>query len=215
MEVEMHMNEILTQINKQKSLVLKSKKNKYKDLHYEILLAIKNINQHKTEIENLKNKLENRKKDLTTKLNSIKMPNDKKYIVYEDEYAEINSALESITTSELSLLKIIVRLESLSVLGDSFYHMEKALDTFNGLNKSIVNLVPDLEKISSEINESIINTLHKLGNISSPDGKSNHVEHTGNHIMKEIENLNNVYRSGGMSLQKLNKLNTGGNQKDE
>ena len=33
--------------------------------------------------------------------------------------------------------------------------------------------------------------------------------------MKEIENLNNVYRSGGMSLQKLNKLNTGGNQKDE
>ena len=28
----MHMNEILTQINKQKSLVLKSKKNKYKDM---------------------------------------------------------------------------------------------------------------------------------------------------------------------------------------
>tara|TARA_B100001013_G_scaffold297931_1_gene198697 strand:+ start:658 stop:1287 length:630 start_codon:yes stop_codon:yes gene_type:complete len=209
------MNEILTQINKQKYLVLKNKKNKYKDIHYEILLAIKNISQHKTEIENLKHKLENRKKDLTNKLNSIQMHNDKKYIVYEDEYAEINNALESVTNSEISLLKIIVRLESLSVLGDSFYHMEKALDTFNELNKSIVNLVPDLEKISSDLNESIINTLHKLGSISSPDGQSNHVEHTGNHIIKEIENLNNVYRSGGMSLQKLNKLSIGGNQKDE
>ena len=49
------MNEILTQLNKQKFLVLKTKKNKYKDLHFEIILAIKNINQHKTEIENLKN----------------------------------------------------------------------------------------------------------------------------------------------------------------
>ena len=209
------MNEILTQINKQKYLVLKNKKNQYKDIHYEILLAIKNISQHKTEIENLKHKLENRKKDLTNKLNSIQMHNDKKYIVYEDEYAEINNALESVTNSEISLLKIIVRLESLSVLGDSFYHMEKALDTFNELNKSIVNLVPDLEKISSDLNESIINTLHKLGSISSPDGQSNHVEHTGDHIIKEIENLNNVYRSGGMSLQKLNKLSIGGNQKDE
>lgn len=209
------MNEILTQLNKQKFLVLKTKKNKYKDLHFEIILAIKNINQHKTEIENLKNKLESRKKDLTNKLNSIQMHNNKKYIVYEEEYAEINNAITSVTNSEISLLKIVVRLESLSVLGDSFYHMEKALDTFNGLNKSIVNLVPDLEKISSEINESIINTLQKLGSISSYNVESVNVENTGSSIIQEIENLNNVYRSGGMSLQKLNKLGNGGNKTNE
>ena len=39
-----------------------------------------NVELFRQEIENLKNKLESRKKDLTNKLNSIQMHNNKKYI---------------------------------------------------------------------------------------------------------------------------------------
>lgn len=130
-------------------------------------LAIRGIEIHRRHLENLRIRLAGRRRALFEALmDSIGKKDDMKATVYADEHAEIKRVLRVITSSEVALIQIKTRLESMSDIGDAFYHMKSAVGMVNKVSKSVANIVPSLENVTNGVNDAISTTLVQLGEIS-------------------------------------------------
>ncbi|HUI86900.1 MAG TPA: Snf7 family protein [Nitrososphaerales archaeon] len=132
-----------------------------------IASTIKEIELHRRELENLRGKLEQRRKTLFDTTVKAMMAKDKsKASVYANEWAELRKVAKVVYASELALTQVVLRLESMVDVGDVMVHMSKAFKVLRNVSKTVQGLVPALDQASDEINNTLTETMAEMGNVS-------------------------------------------------
>jgi division protein CdvB (Snf7/Vps24/ESCRT-III family) len=132
-----------------------------------IASTIKEIELHRRELENLRGKLEGRRKALFDTTVRAMMAKDKsKAAVYANEWSELRKVGKVVYASELALTQVVLRLESMVDVGDVMFHMNMAFKVLRRVNKTVQGLVPSLDQASSEINNALTETMSEMGNVS-------------------------------------------------
>tara|TARA_B100001964_G_C14214170_1_gene591890 strand:- start:1279 stop:1974 length:696 start_codon:yes stop_codon:yes gene_type:complete len=98
---------------------------------------------------------------------AIEHKDDDSASIFTVELTEVKKVLKVVKVSELALMQIIVRLESIRDVGDVYSNMNDAFKIMRGVNKSVSGVVPSLENATEEVNTTLSETLADLGNLSS------------------------------------------------
>src|SRR5712692_6596241 len=88
-----------------------------------IASTIKEIELHRRELENLRAKLEQRRKGLfDTTVRAMISKDKSKAAVYANEWSELRKVGKVVYASELALTQVVLRLESIVDVGDVMMH---------------------------------------------------------------------------------------------
>jgi division protein CdvB (Snf7/Vps24/ESCRT-III family) len=147
--------------------------------------TIKEIELHRKELENLRIKLEQRRKSLFDTTVKAMMTKDKsKASVYANEWAELRKVGKVVYASELALTQVVLRLESIVDVGDVMYHMSTAFKILRKVNRTVQGLVPSLDEASNEINNALTETMVGMGNVSPTISLNIHTE-SGQEVVEQ------------------------------
>ncbi|HZW85711.1 MAG TPA: hypothetical protein VFE91_07420 [Nitrososphaerales archaeon] len=132
-----------------------------------IASTIKEIELHRRELENLRSRLEQRRKSLyDTTVRAMAARDRSKATVYANEWAELRKVGQVVYASELALTQVVLRLESIVDVGDVMLHMSAAFKVLRKVNKTVQGLVPSLDQASSDINSALNETIAEIGQVS-------------------------------------------------
>ncbi len=138
-----------------------------KGIKEKISVAIRQIDVQRRELEQIRYRLEERRKlmfDSTVK--AIEKHDEMRSRVLAGEHVELQKIAKVVNASELALLHISVRLETIRDVGDIMYVLTNAFKAVRRIGKSVAEVAPNLEQAASEINDSFSNILIELGMIS-------------------------------------------------
>ena len=151
--------------------------------------TIKEIELHRRELENLRVKLEQRRKSLfDTTVRAMMAKDNPKASVYANEWAELRKVGKVVYASELALTQVILRLESMVDVGDVMAHMSMAFKVLRKVNKTVQGLVPSLDQASSDINNALSETMAEMGNVS-PSISLNVKTESGEELVEQARKL--------------------------
>jgi len=154
-----------------------------------IASTIKEIEFHRKELENLRVKLEQRRKTLfDTTVKAMMTKDEPKANVYANEWSELRKVGKVVYASELALTQVVLRLESILDVGDVMYHMSMAFRVLRKVNKTVQGLVPSLDQASSDINSALSETMAGMENIS-PAISLNIQTETGEELVEQARKL--------------------------
>ncbi len=154
-----------------------------------IASTIKEIEIHRKELENLRVKLEQRRKSLfDTTVKALMAKDQSKATVYANEWSELRKVGKVVYASELALTQVVLRLESILDVGDVMYHMSMAFKVLRKVNKTVQGLVPSLDQASSDINSALTETMAGMENIS-PSITLNIQTETGEELVEQARKL--------------------------
>ena len=154
-----------------------------------IASTIKEIEYHRKELENLRAKLEQRRKALfDTTVKAMMTKDQSKATVYANEWSELRKVGKVVYASELALTQVVLRLESILDVGDVMYHMSMAFKVLRKVNKTVQGLVPSLDQASSDINSALTETMAGMENIS-PSISLNIQTETGEELVEQARKL--------------------------
>ncbi|MBI3859183.1 MAG: Snf7 family protein [Thaumarchaeota archaeon] len=154
-----------------------------------IASTIKEIELHRRELENLRVKLEGRRKSLFETTVKAMMAKDKsKASVYANEWAELRKVGKVVYASELALTQVVLRLESIVDVGDVMAHMSMAFKVLRKVNKTVQGLVPSLDQASDEISNTLTETMAEMGNVS-PSINLNIQTESGEELVEQARKL--------------------------
>lgn len=140
---------------------------KEENLKNKIISASKTIEKRKFEISNLRLRLENRRQSLFEQVvRAIERKETDKASVYASELCEIKKVLRVVTVSELSLIQMILRLESIHDVGDVSVYMDEAFKVMKSIGPKISGVMPALEHATDDVKSMLSETLVDLGNLS-------------------------------------------------
>lgn len=129
--------------------------------------TIKEIELHRRELDSLRSKLEQRRKSLFDTTVKAMIARDKsKASVYANEWAELRKVGKVVEASELALTQVILRLESIVDVGDVMSHMNMAFKVLRKVSKTVQGLVPALDQASTDINNTLTETMAEMGNVA-------------------------------------------------
>jgi division protein CdvB (Snf7/Vps24/ESCRT-III family) len=144
--------------------------------------TIKEIELHRRELENLRVKLEQRRKTLfDTTVRAMMAKDRSKANVYANEWSELRKVGKVVYASELALTQVILRLESISDVGDVMVHMSMAFKVLSKVNKTVQGLVPSLDNALTE-------TMAEMGNVSPSITLNVHTE-SGEELIEQARKL--------------------------
>lgn len=129
--------------------------------------AIRQVDVQRKELEQLRYRLDERRKtmfDLTVR--AIEKNDEMRARVLAGEHVELQKIGKVVNASELALLHISVRLETIRDVGDIMYVLNNAFKAVRKIGKSVAEVAPNLEQAASEINESFSSILAELGMVS-------------------------------------------------
>ena len=138
-----------------------------KGLKDKIGAAIRQVDVQRKELEQLRYRLDERRKsmfDLTVR--AIEKNDEMRARVLAGEHVELQKIGKVVNASELALLHISVRLETIRDVGDIMYVLTNAFKAVRKIGKSVAEVAPNLEQAASEINESFSGVLAELGMVS-------------------------------------------------
>lgn len=151
--------------------------------------TIKEIEYHRKELENLRVKLEQRRKVLfDTTVKAMMTKDQSKATVYANEWSEMRKVGKVVYASELALTQVVLRLESIVDVGDVMYHMSMAFKVLRKVNKTVQGLVPSLDQASSDINSALSETMAGMENIS-PSISLNIQTESGEELVEQARKL--------------------------
>ena len=154
-----------------------------------IASTIKEIEFHRKELENLRVRLEQRRKSLfDTTVKAMMTKDQPKATVYANEWSELRKVGKVVYASELALTQVVLRLESILDVGDVMFHMSMAFKVLRKVNKTVQGLVPSLDQASSDINSALTETMAGMENIS-PSISLNIQTETGEELVEEARKL--------------------------
>lgn len=129
--------------------------------------AIKEIELHKRELENLRLRLEQRRRAFfETTVRAMQCKDISKASIYAKEWAELRKVSKVVYASELALTQVILRLESIVEIGDVIAHMSTAFKILRKVSKSVQGLLPSIDQASSEINSTLVETMAEMGSMA-------------------------------------------------
>ncbi len=159
------------------------------DMKPKIASTIKEIELHRRELENLRARLEQRRKSLfETTVKAMKAKDRSKASVYANEWAELRKVGKVVYASELALTQVVLRLESIVDVGDVMAHMSMAFKVLRKVNKTVAGLVPSLDQASSEISNTLTETMAEMGNVSPAISLDIHTEN-GEELVEQARKL--------------------------
>jgi division protein CdvB (Snf7/Vps24/ESCRT-III family) len=159
------------------------------NLKPKIASTIKEIELHRRELENLRTKLDQRRKSLFETTVKAMMTKDKsKAAVYANEWAELRKVGKVVYASELALTQVVLRLESIVDVGDVMSHLGMAFKVLRKVNKTVQGLVPSLDQASDEINAALTETMAEMGNVS-PSISLNIQTESGEELIEQARKL--------------------------
>jgi division protein CdvB (Snf7/Vps24/ESCRT-III family) len=151
--------------------------------------TIKEIELHRKELENLRAKLEQRRKSLFDTTVRAMMAKDKsKANVYANEWSELRKVGKVVYASELALTQVILRLESIVDVGEVMSHMSMAFKVLRKVNKTVQGLVPSLDEASDQINNTLTETMAEMGHVS-PSISLNIQTESGEELVEQARKL--------------------------
>ncbi len=154
-----------------------------------IASTIKEIELHRRELENLRVKLDQRRRSLfETTVKSMMAKDKSKASVYANEWAELRKVGKVVYASELALTQVVLRLESIVDVGDVMSHMSMAFKVLRRVNKTVQGLVPSLDQASDEINTALTETMTEMGNVS-PSISLNIQTESGEELIEQARKL--------------------------
>ena len=132
-----------------------------------IASTIREIEFHRKELENLRTKLEQRRKALfDTTIKAMQSKDESKANVYANEWAELRKVGKVVYASELALTQVILRLESIVDVGEVMSHMSNAFRVLRKVNKTVQGIVPSLDQASENINNALTETMGEISHVS-------------------------------------------------
>ncbi len=132
-----------------------------------VAATIKEIELHRRELENLRAKVEQRRKQLYDTTVKAMMAKDRsKAVVYANEWTELRKVGKVVYASELALTQVILRLESIVDVGDVMSHLSAAFKVLRRVKKTVQGLVPSLDQASSEITNTLTETMAEMSTVS-------------------------------------------------
>ena len=154
-----------------------------------ITSTIKEIEMHRRELENLRAKLEQRRKSLfDTTVKAMQSKDESKASVYANEWSELRKVGKVVYASELALTQVVLRLESIVEVGDEMTHMSKAFRVLRKVNKTVQGMVPSLDQASDEINNALTETMAEMGHVS-PSISLNIQTESGEELVEQARKL--------------------------
>jgi len=154
-----------------------------------IASTIKEIELHRRELENLRIRLDQRRKSLYETTVKAMMTKDRsKAAVYANEWAELRKVGKVVYASELALTQIVLRLESIVDVGEVMSHLGTAFKVLRKVNKTVQGLVPSLDQASDEINTALTETMSEMGNVS-PSISLNIQTESGEELVEQARKL--------------------------
>ncbi len=154
-----------------------------------ITSTIKEIEYHRKELENIRARVEQRRKTLfDTTLRAMKTKDQSKASVYANEWAELRKVGKVVYASELALTQVVLRLESIAEVGDVMSHMSTAFRVLRKVNKTVQGIAPSLGQASDEINNALTETMAGMGNVS-PDIQLNIQTDNGEELIEQARKL--------------------------
>ncbi|MGD0146923.1 MAG: Snf7 family protein [Nitrososphaerales archaeon] len=154
-----------------------------------IASTIKEIELHRRELENLRIRLDQRRKSLFETTVKAMMTKDRsKAAVYANEWAELRKVGKVVYASELALTQIVLRLESIVDVGEVMSHLGTAFKVLRKVNKTVQGLVPSLDQASDEINTALTETMSEMGNVS-PSISLNIQTESGEELVEQARKL--------------------------
>jgi division protein CdvB (Snf7/Vps24/ESCRT-III family) len=154
-----------------------------------IASTIKEIEGHRRELENLRAKLEQRRKSLfDTTVKAMQSKDEPKASVYANEWAELRKVGKVVYASELALTQVVLRLESIIEVGDVMTHMSAAFRVLRKVNKTVQGMVPSLDQASDEINNALTETMAEMGHVS-PSISLNINTESGEELVEQARKL--------------------------
>ena len=154
-----------------------------------VAATIKEIELHRRELENLRARLEQRRKSLFDVTVRAMMSKDKaKASIYANEWSELRKVGKVVYASELALTQVMLRLESIVDLGDVMSHMSMAFKVLRTANKAVQGVVPSLDQTSDEFNAALTETMAEMGNVS-PSISLNIKTESGEELVEQAKKL--------------------------
>jgi division protein CdvB (Snf7/Vps24/ESCRT-III family) len=112
-------------------------------------------------------RLEQRRRSLDEIISKAKREGDQvKAAIYAQERSEVAKVVKVVTVSELAITQVIARLESIRDVGDLTQHMRSAFAAIKKIGKTVSGLMPALENATNEVNNTLVETMAELSNIS-------------------------------------------------
>lgn len=138
-----------------------------KGLKEKLSYAIREVEVQRKDLEQLRFRLEERRKAMfDSTVRAIEKNDETRARVLAAEHMELQKISRVVNASELALLHISVRLETIRDVGDIMFVLTNAFKAVKKIGKSISNVGPDLERTATEINDSLSNILAELGVLS-------------------------------------------------
>jgi division protein CdvB (Snf7/Vps24/ESCRT-III family) len=154
-----------------------------------IAKTIKEIEVHRKELENMRAKLEQRRRTLfDTTVKAMAARDKAKAEVYANEWAELRKVGKVVYASELALTQVVLRLESIVDVGDVMSRMSSAFRALRRVNKTVQGLVPSIDQASDEINNALTETMAEMGHVS-PSISLNIRTETGEELVEQARRL--------------------------
>jgi division protein CdvB (Snf7/Vps24/ESCRT-III family) len=151
--------------------------------------TIKEIEHHRRELENLRARLEQRRKALfDTTVKAMVTKDHTKANIYANEWAELRKVGKVVYASELALTQVVLRLESIVDVGEVMSHMSMAFKVMKKVNKTVQGLVPSLDQASEEINNTLSETMVGMGNFT-PNIQLNIQTESGEELVEQARKL--------------------------
>ena len=159
------------------------------DIKPKIASTIKEIELHRRELENLRMKLEQRRKSLfDTTVKAMSQKDQSKATVFANEWSELRKVGKVVYASELALTQVVLRLESIVEVGDVMFHMSMAFKVLRKVNKTVQGIVPSIDQASDEINNALNETMAEMGHVT-PSISLNIQTETGEELVEQARKL--------------------------
>ena len=159
------------------------------NLKPKIASTIKEIEFHRRELEALRLKLEARRRALfDTTVKAMIAKDRSKANVYANEWTEVRKVGKVVYASELALTQVVLRLESISEVGDVMSHMSSAFKVLRKVNKTVQGIVPSLDQASDDINNTLTETMAEMGRVT-PSINLNIRTESGEELIEEARRL--------------------------
>jgi division protein CdvB (Snf7/Vps24/ESCRT-III family) len=134
------------------------------DLKDKISYAIRQIETQRKELDSLRSRLDERRRALfNATVRAIEKSDDMRARLLAGEHLELQKVTHVVSASELALLHIVVRLETLRDVGSVMFVLTTAFKEVKRIGKTISQVAPNLHQAANEINNSLSDVVAELG----------------------------------------------------
>lgn len=162
-------------------------KEKKEGLRDKVLEAIRKLEYHRKEVQNLRKRMQERSSRVfESVVVCLQLGEKDKATIYANENAEIKKILRALRIAELALTQVILRMESIRDVGEAIKEMEQAFGVIRGMGKLLQGMSVQMNIAQDNIQNTLNETMAELQQLS-PDLRIDVNASNGEQIVEEAK----------------------------